>query len=97
MGVSYEMNWYLVAENEDKIIKLEDDYYKTVKKESRIYPVGSQIPLILKDQGCIGMIEVEEFQVTKDMTEIKFKWFKEFELSEEIKKHYNDMYLYMKK
>ena len=54
MGVSYEMNWYLVAENEDKIIKLEDDYYKTVKKESRIYPVGSQIPLILKDQGCIG-------------------------------------------
>lgn len=97
MGVSYEMNWYLVVENRNKIEKINDDLYKTIKSATRLYPVGSIIPLILKNGGCIGIIEIDSFEVRRESTEIRFKFLNEWKLSEDIKKHYKDMYLYMKK
>ncbi|WP_321993066.1 DUF2584 family protein [Clostridium butyricum] len=97
MGVSYEMNWYLVVENRNKIQKINDDLYKTIKSSTRLYPVGSIIPLILKNEGCIGIIEIDSFEIRRESTEIRFKFLNEWKLSEDIKKHYKDMYLYMKK
>ena len=97
MGVSYEMNWYLVIDNRDKIENINNELYKTVKASTRLYPVGSIIPLILKDKGCIGIIEIDSFEVKRKTTEIRFKFLKEWKLTEDIKSHYNGMYLYMKR
>ena len=97
MGVLYEMNWYLVIDNRNKIVQINKEFYKTVKSSARLYPVGSVIPLILKDEGCIGIIEIDSFEVRRKVTEIKFKFLNECKLSEDIKNHYKNMYLYMKK
>lgn len=95
MGVSYEINWYLVIDNQNKIVQRNDRYF-TVKSEYRIYPVGMPIPLIIKEEGCVGLVNINSFKVCSYSTEIEFEFMKKFDVDDSIGKHYYDLYLYMK-
>lgn len=57
MGLVVEFNWFMVVADMNKILS-EDGMQYTIKSEKRIYPIGFQIPLIIKGQGCIGMIKI---------------------------------------
>jgi len=92
MGVSYEFNWYLVT-TEDKIKEQENGEYVTVKDEMRIYPVGVEIPLILKNIGCIGMAKIINFEVSETETKVTFKKSKKYKNKKEILDHYYNSYL----
>ena len=58
MGMVVEFNWFMVVANSDKILEEEKDLFYTIKSEKRIYPIGFQIPLIIKKHGCVGMVKV---------------------------------------
>lgn len=96
MGTTYEFNWYLVVESNDSIMKKDKNKYFTIKSESRIYPVDSEIPLIVKKIGCIGVVKIVRFSIDKNSTEIEFEYVSKLELDSEISKHYYNMYLDMK-
>lgn len=96
MGVLYEMNWYLVASDRNDIKKLNGDEYRLEKSDKRVYPIDSEIPLIIKNIGCIAMVKVNKFEVDKKNTNIVFSLVKEFDINNEIAKHYYEMYVNMK-
>lgn len=96
MGVLYEMNWYLVASNENDIKKINDNEYRLEKSEKRVYPIDSEIPLIIKNVGCIAIIKINKFEVDKKNTNIVFSIIKEYDTNNEIAKHYYEMYMCMK-
>lgn len=98
IGVSYEMNWYLVIDEKSQIkLRSEsEEIYFTIKDEKRIYPIGGMIPLISKKEGFIDIVDIKSFSVFEDRTVINFKY-KHKHVSEEIKQHYYDLYLDMKK
>lgn len=95
MGAPYEFNWYLVVENEDSI-KKNKNTYTTLKKDNRIYPIESEIPLIIKKVGCIGIVKIVRFSVDKNNTEIEFDYVMKLDTNDAISKHYYDMYISMK-
>lgn len=97
MGVSFELNWYLVIENIDNLEVIDSTTFKVRKNENRIYPIGGLIPIIEKDNGCLGIVEIRGIDIRKDFTNIIFIWNKESDISKDIKNHYYDMYLQMKK
>jgi hypothetical protein len=96
MGAPYEFNWYLVVANEDAIMVNDKNTYTTIKSESRIYPIESEIPLIIKKVGCIGIVRIVKFSVDKDSTKIDFKYVMNLNPNDVISKHYYDMYICMK-
>lgn len=98
MGVKYEMNWYLVVDSEDKIKEYDmiRDICYTIKKEARIYPVGALIPIIIKNQGCDGLVEIKKIEIEEYETKILFRYKECFGIEHPIAKHYYDMYLKMK-
>ena len=96
MGVLYEMNWYLVASDRNDIKKLNGDEYRLEKSDKRVYPIDSEIPLIIKNIGCIAMIKINKFEVDKKNTNIVFSIIKEFDINNEIAKHYYEIYKNMK-
>jgi hypothetical protein len=96
MGVLYEMNWYLVASDRNDIKKINGDEYRLEKSDKRVYPIDSEIPLIIKNIGCIAMVKVNKFEVDKENTNIVFSLIKEFNINNEIAKHYYEMYMNMK-
>lgn len=95
MGAPYEFNWYLVVENEDAI-KKNKNTCTTLKKDNRIYPIESEIPLIIKEVGCIGIVKIVRFSVDKNNTEIEFDYVMKLDTNDVISKHYYDMYISMK-
>lgn len=92
MGVSYEMNWYLVISNIDDIYKCDENIYVTVKNERRLYPVNSYLPIIIKNIGCIGLVKIISFKVSEGKTEIEFSIERKFDINSEIAKHYFLLY-----
>lgn len=96
MGVVYEMNWYLVASNKEDIIKVNNNKYMLEKSEKRVYPIDSEIPLIVKNIGCIAIVKIDKFEVNKKNTNIEFSIVKECNVDSEISKHYYEMYTNMK-
>lgn len=96
MGAPYEFNWYLVVANKDAIKEIEKNKYSTLKAENRIYPINSEIPLIIKKVGCIGIVRVLRISIDKDNTEIDFEYAFELDSNSEIAQHYYNMYLDMK-
>ncbi|MDO4536356.1 MAG: DUF2584 family protein [Clostridium perfringens] len=96
MGVLYEINWYLVASSKKDIVKINDNKYILEKSEKRIYPIDSEIPLIVKNVGCIAIIKINKLIVDKKNTSIEFFIIKEFNIDSEISKHYYEMYINMK-
>lgn len=96
MGVLYEMNWYLVASDRNDIKKVNDNEYKLEKSEKRVYPIDSEIPLIIKNIGCIAMVKINKFEIDKKNTNIVFSIIKEYDTNNEISKHYYEMYMCMK-
>lgn len=92
MGVSYEINWYLVVADYDAIKETEEKTFYTVKSESRIYPIESIIPLIIKKVGCVAFVRILEFAVNKDETTVEFEYVEKIDHRCEIAKHYDYMY-----
>lgn len=96
MGAPYEFNWYLVVSNNDAIKEKEKNKYITTKSENRIYPIDSEIPLIIKKVGCIGIVRILRFSIEKASTEIEFEYAAKIDSNSDISKHYYNMYLEMK-
>lgn len=92
MGISYEINWYLVAE-EENVKKISDNNYVTVKKENRIYPVSAILPYIIKNVGCISMAKILSFEISENETKITFELVDKYKDDKKILDHYYDMYL----
>jgi hypothetical protein len=95
MGAPYEFNWYLVIANTD-MIKQINNIYSTIKSEGRIYPIDSEIPIIVKEKGCIGIVKILKFSIDKYNTEVEFEYVSKLDATSEIAKHYYEMYLNMK-
>lgn len=96
MGAPYEFNWYLVVADESEIKEIGNDKYTTVKSEHRIYPINSEVPLIVKGEGCIGIVKILSFTIKEEETIIEFEYMKKLKLDDPVSKHYYEMYLYMK-
>lgn len=96
MGVIYEMNWYLVASNKNDIKKINNNEYKLKKSDKRVYPIDSEIPLLIKNIGCIAIVKINKFEVDKNNTTIIFSRVKDIDLNSEVAKHYYDLYIKMK-
>ena len=77
MGVTYEMNWYLVVSDKNELSKVNEKIYKTIKKERRLYPINSELPIIIKNLGCIGIVKILCFKIYEDKTEIEFEYVEE--------------------
>lgn len=97
MGMVIEFNWFMVVANEGKILNDIDDVFYTVKSEKRVYPIGFQIPLIIKNVGCIGMIKIVKTVIDEQTTVIYFKKTEQFEVSSPVASHYYDRYLDFKR
>ena len=96
MGVIYEMNWYLVASNKNDIKKINNNEYKLEKSDKRVYPIDSEIPLLIKNIGCIAIVKINKFEVDKASTTIVFSIIENINETSEIARNYYDMYLSMK-
>ena len=96
MGVIYEMNWYLVASNKNDIKKINNNEYTLEKSDKRVYPIDSEIPLLIKNIGCIAIVKINKFEVDKASTTIVFSIIENINETSEIARHYYDMYLSMK-
>lgn len=92
MGLVVEFNWFMVIANMDKILS-EDGINYTVKSEKRIYPIGFQIPLIIKEQGCVGMIKILKTVIDQNETRIYFENTASFDINNEVASHYYERYL----
>lgn len=92
MGVSYEFNWYLVVKEQDSIEQVSPELFKTKKQEARIYPIGSELPLITKADGCIGLAKIKEFTIRETETIIVFEIVERYNQNDVIAKHYFDNY-----
>lgn len=95
MGVAYEMNWYLVVEGQKSILQ-DSKNNITFKKGKRLYPVGSIIPMIHKNYGCVALVEVAGISIGKAGTCVRFNYVENLENDSHISNHYYDMYLKMK-
>ncbi|HII4499894.1 TPA: DUF2584 family protein [Clostridium perfringens] len=96
MGVLYEINWYLVTSNKNDILKIDKYEYKLEKSGKRIYPIDCDIPLIVKEFGCIGLVKVKKIEVDKDKTVIIYSFVKKYDFKSEIARHYYELYLSIK-
>ncbi|GAB6150571.1 hypothetical protein JCM1406_17410 [Clostridium novyi] len=96
MGAVYEINWYLVASNKEDIIKINDNRFRLEKAEKRIYPIDSEMPLIVKNVGCIAIVRIDKFEVDNKNTTIEFSIVKKCNIDSEISKHYYEMYMNMR-
>ncbi|MFK4784551.1 hypothetical protein [Fusobacterium sp. MFO224] len=92
MGISYEMNWYLVT-TENKFNNINEKIGTIIKEDKRIYPIGAEIPFIIKNVGCMGMVEILSFKVSENSTEVTFKKSDKYKNNKEILNHYYDFYL----
>lgn len=92
MGITYEMNWYLVASDKKEIVNIGDNLYSLKKTDRRIYPIDSEIPLIIKNIGCISMVKISKIEIDKYSTNIIFSISKNYGSNDLIAKHYYDAY-----
>ena len=96
MGMIVEFNWFMVVSNEESI-KDENNYKFTIKSDKRIYPIGFLLPLIVKKQGCIGMIKIVSTLIEQNQTKIVFDIVETFDKESPVARHYYDRYLDFKK
>lgn len=96
MGMVIEFNWFMVVAGHDKIFSEGETFY-TVKDAKRLYPIGFQIPLIIKGEGCIGMIRILKTVIDEKKTQIFFSYTEHFEIDSAVAKHYFDRYLDFKR
>lgn len=92
MGLVVEFNWFMVVAGMNKILS-EDGMQYTIKSEKRIYPIGFQIPLIIKGQGCIGMIKILKTIIDQKETKIYFENTASFDINDDVARHYYERYL----
>lgn len=87
-----EFNWFMVVADHNKILSEGDTFY-TIKSAKRIYPIGFKIPLIIKNVGCTGLIKISKTIIDTSNTIIYFDIIEEFDINNEVSKHYYDRYL----
>lgn len=92
MGLVVEFNWFMVVADLDKIL-VQDEVKYTIKSEKRIYPIGFQIPLIIKGQGCVGMIKILKTVIDQNETKIYFEDMASFDIKSDVASHYYERYL----
>lgn len=94
MGVPYEFNWYLVVSSERAINRINtvDDKFFTYKDGQRIYPIDAELPLIIKNKGCIGLVKILSFKVSNNSTNIEFELVQRMDPSDIIAQHYYNLY-----
>lgn len=97
MGVNYTINWFLVLDSLDSFKKTDESIWFAVNNGQRIYPIAYEIPLIIKDKGCIGLVRILSFKVNQSTTEIEFEFERNFDSASEIAGHYYELYLIKKK
>lgn len=88
----YEFNWYLVVKDENLIQSVGEGLFQTTKQGPRIYPLESELPLITKNNGCIGTAVIKEITLTETQTTVKFEIPHKYEPNDVIAKHYFDNY-----
>ena len=91
MGMIIEFNWFMVVANENKILEEQENLFYTIKSEKRIYPI------IVKEQGCIGMIKVLKTVINEKETRIYFNKTESFDMKSAVATHYYERYLDFKK
>lgn len=97
MGFTVEYNWYLVIQNKEDISVYDDSSFKyIIKSGNRMYPLNMPIPLIVKNVGCIDMIEVVSVTNTPKGTIVLFDDKISMSINQNIKDHYYDIYLKIK-
>ncbi|HBN10341.1 MAG TPA: hypothetical protein DD435_17435 [Cyanobacteria bacterium UBA8530] len=79
MGVKLELNTFLVISTNEYYDLSGGDRFKPGmtarcnKFGHRIYPLGMEIPLIVKDTGCQGMAKVKSLKLDQDnITEVEY-------------------------
>lgn len=92
MGVSYELNWYLVVKDEALVREVEPGKFSVVKNGRRLYPVGAPLPMIIKEVGCVGMIEICDLHLSIGKTVIEFVRTGRFDVDNAVAEHYYEMY-----
>lgn len=95
MGVSFEINWYLVT-GDKSIIEDMNEMGKVVsmtKDGLRVYPVGVKLPIIVKEHGCVGMGLVKSVVQTEDETTVSVMITDKFSTDGEVSRHYYNMYI----
>lgn len=97
MGVNYTINWFLVLDSSESYKKINENVWYANNKGQRIYPISYEIPLIIKDKGCIGLVRILNFKVNESTTEIEFEFERNFDCENEIARHYYELYLIKKK
>jgi hypothetical protein len=97
MGVNYTINWFLVLDSSESYKKTDENVWYAINNGQRIYPISYEIPLIIKDKECIGLVRILNFKVTESTTEIEFEFERNFDRENEIAKHYYELYLIKKK
>lgn len=96
MGMVLEFNWFLVVASHDRLISKDGSFY-TIKDTKRIYPIGFQIPLIIKGNGCIGLVKIFKTVIDEKKTQIFFTYTEHFQMDSDVAKHYFDRYLDFKR
>lgn len=94
-----EFNLYLIQE-----VKQCDDIFRVrigdkcvvTKEGNRIYTIGALIPFIVKEIGCIGIIQIDDYDIDYNSTSIGFHFVKKLNPKDLISQHYWDMYMTMK-
>lgn len=97
MGLLIEYNWYLVISDIKEIKVYENSSYKyIIKSGNRVYPINMPIPLIVKNYGCISMVEIKEINNTINNVIVIFDDKIPVTIDESIKNHYYTLYKSMK-
>ncbi|MFZ3172642.1 MAG: hypothetical protein WA118_11790 [Carboxydocellales bacterium] len=97
MGVHYIINWFLVLDSSESYKEIAQNVWYTKNNGQRIYPIAYEIPLIIKDQGCIALVRILNFKVNHSTTEIEFEFERNLAIENEIARHYYELYLIKKK
>ena len=96
MGVQYELNWYIVVQSSNDILEKDNNIQAITKIGKRIYPVGSIVPVIIKQKGCTGLAKILSFQVEEDITRVEYTYMQLFEKDDPIAEHYFKQYALFK-
>jgi hypothetical protein len=89
MGVKLELNTFLVISTNEYYDLNEENRFKIGvtsrcnKFGHRLYPIGVEVPLIVKDSCCAGMAKVKSIKLDSDnITEVEYTISKVFDAND---------------
>lgn len=94
MGVKLELNTFLVVSTNEYYDLNEESRFKVGvtarcnKFGHRLYPIGVEVPLIVKDSCCAGMAKIKSIKLDSDnITEVEYVISKVFEAEDIYAQH----------